>query len=83
MPEKCYLIALENKYRENFLMGVVKEGEKVQVFVDMQQQRGNTKYYRLNDVVIDVGVDINVYCAEFSEKWQQEIAGWIQKADKN
>ena len=83
MPEKCYLIALENKYRENFLMGVVKEGEKVQVFVDMQQQRGNTKYYRLNDVVIDVGVDINVYCAEFSEKGQQEIAGWIQKADKN
>ena len=83
MPEKCYLIALENKYRENFLMGAVKEGEKVQVFVDMQQQRGNTKYYRLNDVVIDVGVDINVYCAEFSEKGQQEIAGWIQKADKN
>ncbi|RKI40628.1 hypothetical protein D7V86_05285 [bacterium D16-51] len=82
MPEKCYLLALENRYHENFLMGIVKEEERVQVFVDMQQQRGNTKYYMSNDVVMDVGSDIDVYCVELSKEEQQEAAEWIQKADK-
>lgn len=81
MPEKCYLLALENVYHENFLMGIVKDEDKVQIFVDMQQQRGNTKYYMLSDVVFDVGSDTDVYCVQLSEAEQEEIAQWIRSAD--
>lgn len=35
MPQNCYLLALENKYHENFLVGVVKDGDRVQIFTDM------------------------------------------------
>lgn len=82
MPENCYLLALENVYHENLLMGIVKDGEQVQIFVDMQQQRGNTKYYMLSDVVFDVGSDIDVYCVQLSEDEQKEIAKWIRNAEE-
>lgn len=81
MPENCYLLALENKYHENFLMGVVKEGEKVQIFVDMAQQIGNTTLQIQSDVFAEMDFDVDVYCLQLSAKTQKEIADWIDKAE--
>jgi len=82
MPEKCYLLVIENKYHENLLMGIVKDEDQVQIFVDTQQQRGNEEYYMASDVVLNVGSDTDVYCVQLFEKEQKEIAKWIRKAEE-
>ena len=82
MPENCYLLAIENKYHENFLIGIVKEGDQVQIFVDTQQQRGNKEYYMASDVVANVGSDTDIYCVQLFEKEQKEIAKWIRRAEE-
>lgn len=35
-PENCYLLAFENKDKENYLMGVFTDGECVQVYSDLE-----------------------------------------------
>lgn len=37
VPKQCYYLGIENQYHETYLMGIVKEGEKVQVFVDQKR----------------------------------------------
>lgn len=81
MPENCYLLALENKYHENFLMGVVKEGDKVQIFVDMKQQTGYTTSQAQSDEITETTFDGDAYCVQLSSETQKEIADWIDKAE--
>lgn len=37
VPKQCYYLGIENQYHETYLMGIVKEGEKVQIFVDQKR----------------------------------------------
>lgn len=34
MPEKCYLLGFENIYRETWVMGLIVEGNSVQIYID-------------------------------------------------
>lgn len=37
VPKQCYYLGIENKYHEMYLMGIVKEGQKIQIFVNQKR----------------------------------------------
>lgn len=76
MPEKCFLLALENRYQENFLMGVVVDGKNVQIFVDLKSERNS------NGGQEDGTFENDAYCVELSKEQQQQISDWISSVNE-
>lgn len=76
-PENCYLLGIENKYHETFLLGIVAVGENVQVFVDIHG-KGTQEKMVLGDVVL---LSDAMYYAELSDEQKKQIGEWIKKAE--
>lgn len=78
MGEKCYILSIENRYHENFCLGVAVEGEAVQVFTGIFAQK------ELSSTTLADGeafIYRDTRCVELSEEQQKQIQGWIAAAE--
>ena len=78
MPENCYLMTIENRYREEMILGVVALEEEVRVFVDIDV-KGIIQRKRVSDDLI-ICYEEN-HCIGLLPEQQKQVSEWIRLAE--